>query len=134
MVVLIENHWSSALGHWSLTADVPITTTTIQDTTMPSQTAFKSKWFDESTATPIIAEQSRRLDSFLAAVADGRVDNNEIADQEARLVSLMKEIEPQLDPALHDKVTQLLCELTAYDMMNVMNMMQQARPTTKFRG
>ena len=38
---------------------------------MPSQTAFKSKWFDESTETPIIAEEARRLDSFLAAVADG---------------------------------------------------------------
>jgi hypothetical protein len=101
---------------------------------MASQSAFKSKWFDESTETPIIAEQSRRLDSFLSAVADGRVDNREIQEQEARLVELMKEIEPQLDPALHDKVTRLLCELTAYDMMNVMNMMQAARPTTKFRG
>ena len=46
----------------------------------------------------------------------------------------MKEIEPQLEPAMHDKITQLLCELTAYDMMQVMNMMQAARPTTKFRG
>jgi hypothetical protein len=101
---------------------------------MPSQSTFKSKWFDESTETPIIAEQSRRLDSFLSAVADGRVDNREIQEQEQRLVSLMKELEPQLDPALHEKVTQLLCELTAYDMMNVMNMMQAARPTTKFRG
>jgi hypothetical protein len=101
---------------------------------MASQSTFKSKWFDENTETPIIAEQSRRLDSFLSAVADGRVDNREIQAQETRLVELMKEIEPQLDPALHDKVTQLLCELTAYDMMNVMNMMQAARPTTKFRG
>jgi hypothetical protein len=101
---------------------------------MPSQTAFKSKWFDESTETPIIAEEARRLDSFLAAVADGRVDNREVQEQEARLVALMKEIEPQLDPAMHEKITQLLCELTAYDMMQVMNMMQAARPTTKFRG
>ena len=101
---------------------------------MPPQTTFKSKWFDEASETPIIAEQSRRLDSFLSAVADGRVDNREVQEQEARLVELMKEIEPQLDPALHDKITQLLCEVTAYDMMNVMNLMQAARPTTKFRG
>jgi hypothetical protein len=101
---------------------------------MASQSTFKSKWFDEASETPIIAEQSRRLDSFLSAVADGRVDNREIQEQESRLVELMKEIEPQLEPALHDKITQLLCELTAYDMMNVMNMMQAARPTTKFRG
>jgi hypothetical protein len=101
---------------------------------MPPQSTFKSKWFDEASETPIIAEQSRRLDSFLSAVADGRVDNREIQEQEARLVELMKEIEPQLEPALHDKITQLLCEVTAYDMMNVMNLMQAARPTTKFRG
>jgi hypothetical protein len=101
---------------------------------MAAKTSFKSQWFDEASETPIIAEQSRRLDSFLAAVADGRVDKRELENQEQRLVNLMREIEPQLDPAMHEKVTQLLCELTAYDMMNVMNMMQQARPATKFRG
>jgi hypothetical protein len=31
-------------------------------------------------------------------------------------------------------VSVLLCELTAYDMMQVFNMMQQARPKTVFRG
>jgi hypothetical protein len=101
---------------------------------MPKQATFKSKWFDETTDTPIIAEEARRLDSFLSAVADGRVESRELEDQEERLVKLMKEIEPQLEPKLHEKVTQLLCELTAYDMMNVMNMMQAARPATRFRG
>jgi hypothetical protein len=101
---------------------------------MPPQTTFKSKWFDETSETPIIGEQARRLDSFLAAVADGRVEARELEEQEARLVNLMREIEPQLDPAMHDKITQLLCELTAYDMMNVMNLMQEAKPATKFRG
>jgi hypothetical protein len=101
---------------------------------MASKTAFKSQWFDEASDTPIIAEQSRRLDSFLMAVADGRVDQRELEEQEHRLVALMREIEPQLEPELHEKITRLLCELTAYDMMNVMNMMQQARPATKFRG
>jgi hypothetical protein len=46
----------------------------------------------------------------------------------------MKEIEPQLDPQLHGQVTELLCELTAYDLMQALNMMQHARPATKFRG
>jgi hypothetical protein len=101
---------------------------------MPKQTTFKSKWFDEASETPIIGEQARRLDSFLAAVADGRVEGRELEEQEARLVKLMREIEPQLEPAMHDKITQLLCELTAYDMMNVMNLMQEAKPATKFRG
>jgi hypothetical protein len=101
---------------------------------MATKTTFKSQWFDEKTETPIIAEQARRLDSFLTAVADGKVEQKEIDAQEARLVKLMKEVEPKLEPAVHEKVTQLLCELTAYDMMHVLNMMQENRPKTQFRG
>ncbi len=95
---------------------------------------FQSKWFDEKSDTPIIAERARQLDSFLKAVADGQVETHELEAQEQRLVTLMKEIEPRLDPAIHDKVTELLCELTAYDMMQVLNLMQESRPKTTFRG
>jgi hypothetical protein len=49
-------------------------------------------------------------------------------------VKLMKEIEPQLEPKLHERVTELLCELTAYDLMQSLHMMQSARPATTFRG
>ena len=94
----------------------------------------KSSWFDESSNAPVIAEQAKRLDSFLEAIADGKVTDAELKSQEERLVKLMKEIEPQLEPKLHDRVTQLLCELTAYDMMQAFNMMQASRPKTVFRG
>ncbi len=93
-----------------------------------------SSWFDEDSNTPMISEQAKKLGSFLAAIADGKVTDEELKDQETRLVKLMKEIEPKLDPQLHTKVTELLCELTAYDMMQVFNMMQHSRPKTKFRG
>jgi hypothetical protein len=93
-----------------------------------------SSWFDETSATLSISEQAKKLDSFLTAVADGKVTDAELKDQEARLVKLMKEIEPKLDPTLHAKVTELLCELTAYDMMQVFNLLQQSRPKTAFRG
>ena len=93
-----------------------------------------SSWFDEASTTPLIAEQAKKLDSFLAAIADGKVTDAELKDQESRLVKLMKEIEPKLDATLHAKVTELLCELTAYDMMQAFNMMQQSRPKTTFRG
>jgi hypothetical protein len=46
----------------------------------------------------------------------------------------MREVEPLLDEKLHAKVTQLLCELTAYDIMHAVYTMQQARPKTAFRG
>ena len=48
-------------------------------------------------------------------MADGVVDANEVTDQEQRVVNLMKEIEPKLDDKMHEQVTRLLCELTAFD-------------------
>lgn len=67
-------------------------------------------------------------------MADGKIEAHELRDQEARLVALMKEVEPLLDDTLHEKVTRLLCELTAYDLMQMTFAMQQARPKTAFRG
>jgi hypothetical protein len=93
-----------------------------------------SSWLDPKSDTPLIEEQARRLNTFVEALADGRVDKGEVAAQEARLVAAMKEVEPLLEPALHEKVTKLLCELTAYDLMNVLHVMGTSRPKTKFRG
>jgi len=89
-----------------------------------------SAWFDTNTETPLIAEKARELDSFLSTIADGKVTDEEVAAQEDRVVALMKAIEPELakHPKLFDQVTQLLVELTAYDMMQVMNMMKATRP------
>ena len=94
----------------------------------------KSYWLDENTDEPMIAEQAQRLETFLAAMADGRIDEAELQAQEQRLVQVMREVEPLLDEKLHAKVTQLLCELTAYDIMHAVHTMQQARPKTAFRG
>ena len=96
--------------------------------------ARRPSWFDETTQMPLIQDYARQLKSFLQAMADGTVDKKELKAQEARLVELMKEIEPKLNDSLHAKVTRLLCELTAYDIMQIMHTMQQARPTTQFRG
>ena len=98
---------------------------------MPPQA---SSWLDEQMQMPTFDEAAHRLDSFTSAMADGRIDESELKSQEARLVKLLKEVEPQLDPALHAKVTELLCELTAYNLMRTFHMMQQARPKTVFRG
>ena len=93
-----------------------------------------SRWFDEDTDEPMIAERAQRLETFLAAMADGRIDEAELEAQEQRLVQAMRAVEPLLDEKLHAKVTQLLCELTAYDIMQAVHTMQQARPKTAFRG
>ena len=94
----------------------------------------KTPWFDEASAHPLLAEYARKLDSFLDVVADGRVDTKELEAQERRVVDLMKEVEPLLSPEVHEKVTRLLCEVTAYDLMNTFHMAGKSRPMTRFRG
>jgi hypothetical protein len=101
---------------------------------MSKASAGKTPWFDESTEAPMLAEYARKLDSFLDVVADGRVETKEIEEQEHRVVALMKEVEPLLSPEAHEKVTKLLCELTAYDLMNAFHMAGKSRPKTTFRG
>jgi hypothetical protein len=96
--------------------------------------AKRVNWFDDKTQAPVIDQYARKMTTFLEVLADGKVDDQEIKAQEARVVDLMKEIEPKLDDTLHAKVTSLLCELTAYDLMQTVYQMQQARPRTKFRG
>lgn len=94
----------------------------------------KSSWFDVASQKPLIADETRRLKTFLAAVADGVIDKAELDAQELRLVAAMQEVEPLLDADLHAKVTRLLCELTAYDLMQVMHSFHQARPQSVFQG
>jgi len=82
-----------------------------------------SSWFDENSQSPLLAEQARKLSSFLGAIADdGQVDIAELECQEKRVVELMKQVEPLLSPELHAKVTELLYEVTAFDMMNTLYM------------
>lgn len=94
----------------------------------------RQKWFDDASHEPLIENYARQLDSFIQTMADGIVEDSEIKAQEDRLIGLMKEVEPLLDDEAHAKVTQLLCELTAYDIMQMLHSFQEARPKTQFRG
>lgn len=91
-------------------------------------------WIDEETQEPLIDDHAKKLESYAQTFADGRVDEEELKAQEVRLTTLMKEIEPQLDDELHAKVTRLLCELSAYDIMQALYEIQQSRAQTTFRG
>ena len=96
--------------------------------------AAKTPWFDEKTEAPLLSEYARKLDSFCDAVADGRVTTTELEQQEKRLVVQMKELEPLLSDEAHEKVTHLLCEVTAYGLMQAMHMAGKTRPKTAFSG
>lgn len=94
----------------------------------------RQNWLDETTQTPLIDDYAKQLSSFIDALADGKIEASELADQEGRLVAAMKEVEPQLDDELHGKVTQLLCELSAYNIMQMLHEVHEARPKTVFQG
>ena len=91
-------------------------------------------WLDEAAQKPVIEHYARQLTSFIDAMADGVIEADELRAQEDRLVRLMKQVEPQLEDGLHAQVTRLLCELTAYDLMQVLHAMHEARPKVEFQG
>ena len=91
-------------------------------------------WLDADAQTPAIERYARQLGSFIDAMADGVVDAAEVKAQEKRLVALMKQVEPKLNDELHEQVTRLLCELTAYDLMQVLHAMHAQRPKSVFQG
>ena len=95
--------------------------------------AERISWLDDEGGVAI-DDMAQKLESFMEAMADGVVSADEVAAQEARVVGLMKEVEPALDDETHAKVTQLLCELTALDIMQLLYSAQEARPKATFKG
>jgi len=94
----------------------------------------RTSWFDEKAEHPMIQQQAAKLESFTSALADGVVSSQELAGQEQRLVAAMKALEPALSDDLHAKVTTVLVELTAYDVMRLLHELQTERPRAVFRG
>jgi hypothetical protein len=94
----------------------------------------RTHWLDEKTETPVIDQYVQRLGTFMDAMADGKIDADELKAQEARVSALMKSVEPELDDKLHEQVTHLLCELSAYNIMHTLHQLMANQPKTKFRG
>ena len=94
----------------------------------------RMSWVDETTQLPVIETYASQLEHFVETFADGQVDKAELQKQERKLVDLMKEVEPDLEDELHGKITRLLCELTAYDIMRCFFTLAQSRPRTTFKG
>jgi hypothetical protein len=100
----------------------------------PKKSSRRASWLDPASNTSLIDDYARKLESYTKTLADGRIEQRELAEQEKRLTALMKKIEPQLDDDLHEQVTQLLCETTVFDTMQFLHTMQESRHTTRFRG
>ncbi len=96
--------------------------------------APRTPWFDAATHKPLISEYAQRLKGFIDTMADGQVNGAELRRQENRLIASMKDVEPLLARPVHEKVTRLLCELAAYDLMQALHGMHEARQQTVFKG
>jgi hypothetical protein len=94
----------------------------------------RTHWLDEKTEAPLIDQYVQRLGTFMDAMADGKIDADELKSQEARVTALMKTVEPELDDKLHEQITHLLCELSAYNIMHTLHQLVETKPKTRFRG
>jgi len=81
----------------------------------------RTSWFDDDAQHPLIHEQIEKLESFTSALADGQVSKQELGGQEQRLVAALKALEPELSDELHAKVTTVLVELSAYNVMRLLH-------------
>jgi hypothetical protein len=83
-------------------------------------------WLNDE-STPDLDAHVGQLEHFAQSIADGVIDANELATQEANVVAAMKAVEGTLDDATHSKVTRLLAEVTAYSVMKTLHELTQAR-------
>jgi hypothetical protein len=92
----------------------------------------RSSWLDEKTNHPLIQERIESLESFTSALGDGVVTAQEVSGQEQRLVAAMKSVESELSDDVHAKVTALLVEMTAYNVMRLLHELQAERARVVF--
>jgi hypothetical protein len=86
----------------------------------------RTSWINDDT-TPDLDAHVGQLEHFTQSIADGVIDDKELATQEQNLVAAMKAVEGSLDDATHAKVTRLLAEVAAYAVMRTLHEMAQAR-------
>jgi ribosomal protein S13 len=84
-------------------------------------------WFDEKTHMPVIDEQVHKLSTFVDAMADGVIDDAELHKQQSSVTEAMKAVEGDLNDEQHAKITRLLVELSAYNIMRLLHELQETR-------
>jgi hypothetical protein len=92
----------------------------------------RTSWFDDKAEHQMIHEKINALDSFTTALADGVVSTQELSGQEQRLLAAMKKVEAELSDDQHAKVTSVLVELTAYNVMRLLHELQTERARLAF--
>ncbi len=83
-------------------------------------------WIDDDDH-PAIDAHMQQLEHFASSIADGQIDRPELDRQEQNLITSMREVEGMLNDEQHAKVTQLLAELAAYTVMQMLHEMTSAK-------
>jgi hypothetical protein len=94
----------------------------------------RTSWLDDKAEHPLIQERVQQLDGFTSALADGVITAQELSSQEQRLIAAMKNVESELPDAVHGKMTTVLVEMTAYNVMRLLHELQAGRARVAFQG
>ena len=94
----------------------------------------RTSWFDEKAEYPVIQQEVNKLRSFTDAMADGIIEKNELDAQEQRLVAAMRRLEPELSDELHEKVTVVMVEMSAYNIMRLLHELHAERARMAFKS
>jgi hypothetical protein len=93
-------------------------TSTEQAAPTPATSAeLPTSWFNEETSELYSAQFFQRMESWQRAVADGRIDPEEIQAQGERVTDLMKRIEASVSDEAHAKLTEAFSELAVLQGM-----------------
>jgi hypothetical protein len=92
----------------------------------------RTSWFDDRAEHPMIQERVEKLQSFTDALADGVISKHELSGQESRLTAALKGLESELSDDQHGKVTKVLVELSAYNVMRTLHELQTERARMAF--
>lgn len=84
-------------------------------------------WLDDETDLPALEEHVQQLEHFTQSLADGVVDADELAKQNEAVVAAMKAVQGELSDEQHAKVTRLLVELTALNIMQTLHELTAGR-------
>jgi len=93
----------------------------------------RANWLSDENH-PLIDEHMSQLEHFTESLADGVVDSAELDKQQDNLVAAMKAVEGELSDAQHAKVTKLLVELSAYNVMATLYGLAAERAKNVFAG
>ena len=86
----------------------------------------RANWIDDDNHPDLDAHVGQ-LEHFATALADGVIDEAELATQEENLKTAMRAVESSLSDTQHAQVTKVLAETVAYAVMQVLHDLAKAK-------